>query len=62
MRPVGLRLALRGMRIVCGEERAQPAVISEGVVDLVRHPIYLAEMLLYVCMFCFGLPLWAGLP
>lgn len=41
-------LARRGLSIVFGEERAQPAVITKGVFGVVRHPIYLAEILLYL--------------
>jgi protein-S-isoprenylcysteine O-methyltransferase Ste14 len=41
-------LARTGMAIVFGEEREQHGVIREGVFNVVRHPIYLSEILLYL--------------
>ena len=41
-------LAKTGMAIVFGEEREQPGVIREGVFSVVRHPIYMSEILLYL--------------
>ena len=40
-------LARTGMSIVFGEKRQEPAVIRRSVFGLVRHPIYLSELLLY---------------
>ena len=41
-------LAWKGMKIVFGETREKPAVIRKGVFNLVRHPIYLGAILLYL--------------
>jgi len=41
-------LAVRGLRVIFGEERTVPVVIQEGVFGRVRHPIYLGAVLLYL--------------
>ena len=41
-------LSRTGLRIVFGEVREQPAVIRKSVFGIVRHPIYLGEILLYL--------------
>jgi len=41
-------LAGTGMSIVFGEKREKPSVIRKGVFNVVRHPIYLSEILLYL--------------
>ena len=41
-------MARKGLSIVFGEEREEPGVIRKSVFNLVRHPIYLSEMLLYL--------------
>ena len=41
-------LARKGLSIVFGEERESPSVISKSVFKVVRHPVYLSEILLYV--------------
>jgi protein-S-isoprenylcysteine O-methyltransferase Ste14 len=41
-------LANSGLSIVFGETRETPAVITKGVCGVVRHPIYLSEILLYL--------------
>ena len=41
-------LASRGLRVVFGEVREEPVVISEGVFARVRHPVYLGAILLYL--------------
>jgi protein-S-isoprenylcysteine O-methyltransferase Ste14 len=41
-------LAIRGLAIVFGEKRDPPAVIEKSVFGVVRHPVYLAEILLYL--------------
>jgi len=41
-------LSFRGLGIVFGEVRETPEVIRKGVFGLVRHPIYLGEILLYL--------------
>jgi protein-S-isoprenylcysteine O-methyltransferase Ste14 len=40
-------LACTGLRIVFGEKREVPCVIRKSVFSVVRHPIYLSEILLY---------------
>ena len=41
-------LAWKGLATVFGEVRDEPGVISTGVFGIVRHPIYLSEVLLYL--------------
>ena len=41
-------LAKTGLSIVFGEKREKPHVIRKGVFGIVRHPIYLGEILFYV--------------
>jgi protein-S-isoprenylcysteine O-methyltransferase Ste14 len=53
-------LARQGLSIVFGEEREEPGVIRKGVFSVVRHPIYLAEMLLYLGFLMFSLSLAAS--
>ena len=44
-------MAWTGMRIVFGTEREKPHVIRQGVFGVIRHPIYLSEVLLYLGLF-----------
>ena len=46
-------LARSGLRIVFGEERNTPGVITKGVFSIVRHPVYLGAILLYFGMIIF---------
>jgi protein-S-isoprenylcysteine O-methyltransferase Ste14 len=48
------------LRIVFGEVRETPSVIRKGVFGLVRHPIYLSEVLLYLGLFMLTMSLAAG--
>jgi len=41
-------LARTGLSIVFGEEREKPGVIRKSVFNVVRHPVYLSEILLYL--------------
>ena len=41
-------LATTGLSIVFGEKREHPGVIRKSVFNIVRHPIYLSELLLYL--------------
>ena len=41
-------LARAGLSIVFGETREEPSVIKKGVFGIVRHPIYLGAILLYL--------------
>lgn len=40
--------ARKGLNIVFGEKRPEPEVISKGVFGMVRHPVYLGAVLLYL--------------
>jgi len=57
---VGIYLARASTRMVFGEQRDQPHVITTGVFSLVRHPMYLAEILFYVMLLALSLSLSAG--
>ncbi|MDY6845074.1 MAG: methyltransferase [Thermodesulfobacteriota bacterium] len=41
-------LAKTGLSIVFGEEREKPVIIRKSVFNVIRHPIYLSEILLYL--------------
>ena len=53
-------LAKTGMSIVFGEKREQPGVIRKGVFNVVRHPIYLSEILLYLGLLMLSISLAAA--
>ena len=53
-------LARTGLSIVFGEERQKPGVIRKGVFSLVRHPIYLSEILLYLGLLMLSISLAAA--
>jgi protein-S-isoprenylcysteine O-methyltransferase Ste14 len=53
-------LARTGLSIVFGEERANPGVIRKGVFNVVRHPIYLSEILLYLGLLMMSISLAAA--
>jgi protein-S-isoprenylcysteine O-methyltransferase Ste14 len=53
-------LAKTGLAIVFGEERDKPAVIEKGVFGVVRHPIYLSEILFYLGLLMLSLSLAAA--
>jgi protein-S-isoprenylcysteine O-methyltransferase Ste14 len=44
-------LARIGLKIVFGEVREEPVIIREGVFNIVRHPIYLGAILIYIGLF-----------
>jgi protein-S-isoprenylcysteine O-methyltransferase Ste14 len=52
-------LAWMGMAIMFGEERKEPRVVEKGVYALVRHPIYLGEILAYLGFLLFSISLAA---
>ena len=52
-------LARSGLRIVFGEVRQEPGVIREGVFSIVRHPIYLGAMLVYLGLLVFSFSITA---
>src|SRR4030042_2656409 len=45
---VAVYMARTGMNIVFNEVRETPGVIRKGLFGVVRHPIYISEMLLYL--------------
>jgi protein-S-isoprenylcysteine O-methyltransferase Ste14 len=53
-------LAGEGLSIVFGEEREEPGVIRKGVFSVVRHPIYLGEILVYLGLLMLSLSLVAA--
>ena len=53
-------MARKGLSIVFGEEREEPGVIRKSVFNLVRHPIYLSEILLYLGLLMFSVSLAAA--
>jgi protein-S-isoprenylcysteine O-methyltransferase Ste14 len=53
-------LARTGMLMVFGERRDEPCVIKRGVFAIVRHPIYLSEMLLYLGLLMLSLSIAAA--
>jgi protein-S-isoprenylcysteine O-methyltransferase Ste14 len=57
---VSAYLAWAGLRIAFGEVRKKPSIIRKGVFGLVRHPIYLSEVLLYLGLFLLNMSLMAG--
>jgi len=52
-------LAARGLHIVFGEKRQEPAIIRKSVFGVVRHPIYLGEILLYLGLLVLNMSLAA---
>jgi protein-S-isoprenylcysteine O-methyltransferase Ste14 len=52
-------LAAVGLSIVFGEERETPVVIRKRVFGIVRHPIYLSEILLYLGLLMLSISLAA---
>ena len=52
-------LAKRGLAIVFGEKMEKPAVIRTGVFGVVRHPIYLGEILFFLGFLILSLSLAA---
>ena len=66
-KPIGIMLlclsgycAWSGLRTVFGEVRETPSVVRKGVFGVVRHPIYLSEVLLYLGLFLLNMSLLAG--
>jgi protein-S-isoprenylcysteine O-methyltransferase Ste14 len=52
-------LAVAALNIVFGEVRAEPSVIRKSVFGIVRHPIYLSEIGLYLGFFVISMSLAA---
>lgn len=53
-------LAKEGLKIIFGEKRESAYIIKKGVFGVVRHPIYLGAILLYLGLIVFSLSLAAG--
>jgi len=53
-------MARAGLNVVFGEERETPEVIRKGVFGIVRHPIYLSEILLYLGLLILSMSLAAA--
>ena len=45
---VSAYLAKTGLAIVFGEKRDKPSIIRKSVFNIIRHPIYLSEILFYI--------------
>ena len=54
-------LAWTGLKIVFRETREEPQVIATGVFSIVRHPIYLSSILLYLGFILLSLSLLSAL-
>ena len=54
-------LAKTGLSIVFGEEREKPGVIRKGVFGVIRHPVYMSEILLYLGFLMLSISLAAAL-
>ena len=52
-------LARTGLSIVFGEQRDEPTIIRKSVFGVVRHPIYLSEILFYLGLLMLSLSLTA---
>ena len=53
-------LARTGLSIVFGENKEKPGVINKGVFSVVRHPVYLSEILLYLGLLMLSISLAAA--
>ncbi len=53
-------LARTGLSIVFGEKREKPGVIRKSVFNVVRHPVYLSEILLYLGLLMLSISLAAA--
>ena len=57
---LSLYLARTGLAIVFGERREKPTVIRKGVFGVVRHPVYMSEILFYLGLLMLSLSLAAA--
>lgn len=53
-------LVKTGLSIVFGEKREKPGVIRKSVFGIVRHPVYLSEILLYLGLLMLSISLAAA--
>jgi len=54
-------LARTGLSVVFGEKRGKPVVIRKSVFNVVRHPVYLSEILLYLGLLMLSISLAASI-
>jgi protein-S-isoprenylcysteine O-methyltransferase Ste14 len=54
---ISVYLARTGLAIVFGDRWEKPAVIRKGVFGIVRHPVYLSEILFYLGLLILSLSL-----
>jgi len=54
-------MAKKGMSIVFGKQREHPDVIRENIFGVIRHPIYMSEIILYFSLLLLSLSLAAAL-
>jgi len=59
--PLGLWLSLYGIRIVFGEYSETPIFRKEGMFSVVRHPIYLGAILVYLAILLVTLSVAGGI-
>jgi len=52
-------MARTGMAIVFGEKRDKPSIIRKSIFNIIRHPIYLSEILLYLGLLLISISLAA---
>ena len=52
-------IAIKGLNIVFGEVRNKPGMIRESVFNIVRHPVYLSEIILYLGLLILNISLAA---
>ena len=57
----GTWFALRGIKIVFKDLRPEPIMITEGMFSVVRHPIYLGAMIVYIGVLTLTLSCIGGL-
>jgi protein-S-isoprenylcysteine O-methyltransferase Ste14 len=57
---LSLFLANRGLFQIFGEKKKDPGVVRKGVFGVVRHPVYLSEILFYFGLLMFSLSLAAA--
>jgi protein-S-isoprenylcysteine O-methyltransferase Ste14 len=53
-------LAVVSHEIIFGEKRKKPLVIKNGVFRFVRHPLYLAALLFYLCLLVYSFSIIAA--
>lgn len=54
-------LARNGLKIIFGEKRDKPCVVRKGVFNIVRHPVYLSEILLYLGLLVINISIIAAI-